>query len=146
TGFRSCRSPLAHQMRLILHTGAYWLLLDLRTAIPELESAAAYRVRHHPSAAVENRRPHHPDYEPHSHPARRMLSGGRDIQPDRLSAATVGTVTQRGDDARCPASPIHSPQRVDSVPNPISCQLRRISQRVWPKITSDRNARLHKNG
>ena len=29
-----CRSPLANQMRLILHTGAYWLLLDLRAAIP----------------------------------------------------------------------------------------------------------------
>ena len=30
----SCRSPLANQMRLILHTCAYWLLLDLRAAIP----------------------------------------------------------------------------------------------------------------
>src|SRR5262249_13956541 len=30
----SCRSALANQMRLILHTGAYWLLLDLRNAIP----------------------------------------------------------------------------------------------------------------
>ena len=30
----SCRSPMANQMRLILHTGAYWLLLDLRAAIP----------------------------------------------------------------------------------------------------------------
>jgi hypothetical protein len=30
----SCRSPLANQMRLILHTGAYWLLLDVRQAIP----------------------------------------------------------------------------------------------------------------
>ena len=30
----SCRSPLANQMRLILHTGAYWLLLDLCAAIP----------------------------------------------------------------------------------------------------------------
>ena len=30
----SCRSPVANQMRLILHTGAYWLLLDLRAAIP----------------------------------------------------------------------------------------------------------------
>src|SRR5215471_13240552 len=30
----SCRSALANQMRLILHTGAYWLLLDLRAAIP----------------------------------------------------------------------------------------------------------------
>jgi hypothetical protein len=30
----SCRSPLANQMRLILHTAAYWLLLDVRHAIP----------------------------------------------------------------------------------------------------------------
>ena len=30
----SCRSPLANQMRLILHTAAYWLLLDVREAIP----------------------------------------------------------------------------------------------------------------
>jgi hypothetical protein len=31
----SCRSPLANQVRLVLHTGAYWLLLTLRDAIPE---------------------------------------------------------------------------------------------------------------
>ena len=31
----SCRSPFANQMRLILHTGAYWLLLDVRDAIPK---------------------------------------------------------------------------------------------------------------
>ena len=31
----SCRSPLANQMRLILHTGAYWLLLGVRDAIPK---------------------------------------------------------------------------------------------------------------
>jgi hypothetical protein len=30
----SCRSPLANQMRLILHTAAYWLILTLRDAIP----------------------------------------------------------------------------------------------------------------
>jgi hypothetical protein len=30
----SCRSPLANQMRLILHTAAYWLTLDVRNAIP----------------------------------------------------------------------------------------------------------------
>jgi hypothetical protein len=30
----SCRSPLANQVRLILHTGTYWLVLDLRAAIP----------------------------------------------------------------------------------------------------------------
>lgn len=31
----SCRSPLAKQMRLILHTAAYWLVLALRSAIPK---------------------------------------------------------------------------------------------------------------
>ena len=35
----SCRSPLANQMRLILHTAAYWLLLDLRDCEPVLEPA-----------------------------------------------------------------------------------------------------------
>jgi hypothetical protein len=29
----SCRSPLANQVRLVLHTGAYWLMLKLRDAI-----------------------------------------------------------------------------------------------------------------
>ncbi len=31
----SCRSPLANQVRLVLHTAAYWLMLTLRDAIPE---------------------------------------------------------------------------------------------------------------
>ena len=30
----SCRSPLANQVRLILHTAAYWLLLDVRDHVP----------------------------------------------------------------------------------------------------------------
>jgi hypothetical protein len=30
----SCRSPLANQMRLILHAAAYWLMLEIRNAIP----------------------------------------------------------------------------------------------------------------
>jgi hypothetical protein len=36
----SCRSPLANQVRLVLHTGAYWLLLKLRDAIPEPQKLA----------------------------------------------------------------------------------------------------------
>jgi hypothetical protein len=31
----SCRSPLGNQMRLILHTAAYWLMLTLRDAVPK---------------------------------------------------------------------------------------------------------------
>jgi hypothetical protein len=36
--------PLANQMRLILHTGAYWLLLDLRAAIPSWNSLRKLRL------------------------------------------------------------------------------------------------------
>src|SRR6185369_3506000 len=37
----SCRSPLANQMRLILHTAAYWLMLTVRDAIPRLQPLAS---------------------------------------------------------------------------------------------------------
>lgn len=30
----SCRSPIANQVRLVLHTAAYWLMLTLRDAVP----------------------------------------------------------------------------------------------------------------
>jgi hypothetical protein len=36
----SCRSPLANQVRLVLHTGAFWLLLALRDAIPRPQPLA----------------------------------------------------------------------------------------------------------
>jgi len=36
----SCRSPLANQMRLILHTAAYWLMLTVRDAIPKAHGLA----------------------------------------------------------------------------------------------------------
>ena len=36
----SCRSPLANQMRLILHTAAYWLILTVRNAIPKTHALA----------------------------------------------------------------------------------------------------------
>jgi hypothetical protein len=36
----SCRSPLANQVRLVLHTAAYWLLLTLRDAIPKTQPIA----------------------------------------------------------------------------------------------------------
>src|SRR5512139_2365975 len=33
----SCRSALANQVRLVLHTAAYWLMLTVRDAIPEVQ-------------------------------------------------------------------------------------------------------------
>ena len=37
----SCRSPLANQVRLVLHTGAYWMMLKLRDAIPRPQPLAS---------------------------------------------------------------------------------------------------------
>jgi hypothetical protein len=37
----SCRSPLANQVRLVLHTAAYWLMLTVRNAIPRPQTLAA---------------------------------------------------------------------------------------------------------
>ena len=36
----SCRSPLANQVRLVLHTAAYWLILAIRDAIPKIQDLA----------------------------------------------------------------------------------------------------------
>src|SRR5207302_5558701 len=37
----SCRAATANQMRLILHTAAYWLILAVRDAIPKAHALAA---------------------------------------------------------------------------------------------------------
>ncbi|MEM9439849.1 MAG: IS1380 family transposase [Pseudomonadota bacterium] len=36
----SCRSPLANQVRLVLHTAAYWLMLTIRDSIPTIQDLA----------------------------------------------------------------------------------------------------------
>lgn len=36
----SCQSAIANQVRLILHTGAYWLMLALRNTIPATHELA----------------------------------------------------------------------------------------------------------
>jgi len=36
----SCRSPLANQVRLVLHTAAYWLISAVRDAIPKIQDLA----------------------------------------------------------------------------------------------------------
>ena len=36
----SCRSPIANQVRLVLHTAAYWLMLTVRDRIPKAHALA----------------------------------------------------------------------------------------------------------
>jgi hypothetical protein len=69
----SCRSPLANQVRLVLHTGAYWLMLKLRDAIPGPQPLARRRVRHLAGAAAQDRRAHHRDGEPRAYRLRRFV-------------------------------------------------------------------------
>jgi hypothetical protein len=40
SGRTSCQSAIANQVRLVLHTGAYWLMLALRNAIPATNDLA----------------------------------------------------------------------------------------------------------
>jgi hypothetical protein len=41
----SCRSPLANQVRLVLHTAAYWVLLSVRDAIPKPQPLAVAQFK-----------------------------------------------------------------------------------------------------
>jgi hypothetical protein len=41
----SCRSPLANQVRLVLHTAAYWVLLTVRDAIPKPQPLAVAQFK-----------------------------------------------------------------------------------------------------
>jgi hypothetical protein len=41
----SCRSPLANQVRLVLHTAAYWVLLTVRDAIPRPQPLATAQFK-----------------------------------------------------------------------------------------------------
>jgi len=61
SGRTSCTRATANQFRLLLHTGAYWLLLTLRALAPRtspelVEGLARRPVRHDPSVPHQGRR------------------------------------------------------------------------------------------
>jgi hypothetical protein len=82
----SCRSPLANQMRLLLHTAAYWLVLAIRAAIPKVHPLAraefaTIRLRLLKLAARTSE-----PYQPYPHRLRRrMPRGGPVPQPRQRS-------------------------------------------------------------
>ncbi|MHC2575418.1 hypothetical protein ACVI1J_002930 [Bradyrhizobium diazoefficiens] len=101
----SCRSALANQVRLLLHTAAYWLMLTVRDAIPKVRELAAAEF-----ATLRLRllkcRPCGRDLEPHSPCVCRGMSRSR---PDPLlarRAAPARSVTDRAC-ARSPAPLLH---------------------------------------
>ncbi|WP_434085992.1 transposase [Methylocystis iwaonis] len=59
----SCRSALANQVRLVLHTAAFWLMLGVRDAIPKPRDLAKAELSNVAPAAVKDRRPRDRDRE-----------------------------------------------------------------------------------
>src|SRR6202165_1222073 len=70
----SCRSALANQVRLVLHTAAYWLMLTVRDAIPKTRELAPCRCPAAASSSLENRRPCRRNREPRAPRLRRGMS------------------------------------------------------------------------
>jgi hypothetical protein len=85
----SCRSPLATQMRLILHTAAYWLMLAVRNVIPRPQAVGQRRILHHPAGAVEGRRADQRNREPGDASIRCQLPGCS-VEMRRIGDAVMG--------------------------------------------------------
>jgi len=76
----SCRSPLANQMRLLLHR---CLLVDSHHPRRHSQGSPVGqgRVRHHPPATAEAGRPHQRDRSARAHRVRRRVSRGPAVPP-----------------------------------------------------------------
>jgi hypothetical protein len=116
----SCHSATANQVRLVLHTAAFWLMHGVRAAIPRL------RVRNHPGASDQDRRARDRAHRTHPHPAADQLSGAGAVPHRRARLAAVRPMICG---AACPAEP---PTRQI---NPT-----RVAQRVVSQRSSDRIA------
>ena len=145
---RSHQLPLAPGQPDAAHLAHWCLLAAPRPACcnPELEAAAAHRVRDDLSASLEDRQPYHRACEPHSYRARLMLPRGRHIQSCRAQAATVWTISQRGDDAPPspdPFTPNASTAFIDRTNLP---KLRRAetAERASQKLAFSSCVRVHK--
>ena len=88
----SCRSPIANQVRLVLHTGAYWLMLTVRDAIPKTARSGEGRVRDIAPAADQDRRPRHRDGQPRAPRLRRRLSRSRSAPRSAWRARAAGAM------------------------------------------------------
>jgi hypothetical protein len=104
----SCRSALANQVRLVLHTAAYWLMLTVRDAIPKARELATAEFG--TSSSLENRRPGRRDYQPHSPCVRCGVSRSRPDPQLARRAAAARSLT----DWACARSPAPFLQRVQN--------------------------------
>ena len=91
----SRRSALANQVRLVLHTAAYWLMLTVRDAIDKPHPLANAEFTTLRDAPPQNRRTHHRDR--HTRPRRLCCSmpGPRIVSPHRHQPPARRRATRR---------------------------------------------------
>ena len=109
----SCRSACANQVRLVLHTAAFWLMLAVRNAIPKSRDLAKGGVHDTTPQAHQNRRPRRRNGKPRPPCLRRGMPERRSL---RLSARRAHAVRSLNDGACAPARQVPSLQRVRKVP------------------------------
>ena len=98
----SCHSATANQVRLVLHTAAFWLMHGVRAAIPRANPLAKCRVRDDPRAPDQDRRARDRAHRAHPHPAADQLPGAG-VVPNRRARPAAVRPMSRG--AACPDEP-----------------------------------------
>jgi hypothetical protein len=98
----SCHSATANQVRLVLHTAAFWLMHGVRSAIPLTNPLAKGEFATHPGAPDQDRRAHdRASPRAHSRPATDELPGSG-IVPNRRARPHAVRPMNRG--TACPTS------------------------------------------
>ena len=92
----SCHSATANQVRLVLHTAAFWLMHGVRAAIPKTSPLASVRVRDHPRAPDQDRRARDRAHRAHPRPAADELPGRRHCSEPSRSASCRPAHEPRG--------------------------------------------------
>ncbi len=80
----SCRSATANQMRLVLHTAAYRLMLAVRDATPPDPRSGARRICHLAPAAPEGGRPGRRNRQPRAARLSKLMPRGRPHPQPRI--------------------------------------------------------------
>ena len=115
----SCQSPLASQLRLVLHTGAYWLMLALRDTIPRATPLARAEFASSQATPAQDRRPRHRKGLPNPHPLHIGLPGHHPLPPTRRPSRRSAPLSAG---ATCPdhpgsfTGPVQSPITIEGRP------------------------------
>ena len=98
----SCHSATANQVRLVLHTVAFWLMNAARSRLPPHEPARKGGVRDDQGEALQDRRPRHRAHRAHPHSPANELPGAGAIPTHRPWFDAGGAIAGG---ALCPPKP-----------------------------------------